>query len=49
MEGAHSGSVGIVMNKETKNPNAAWLFMEYIAGKEGQEIQAQGGFARTLL
>ena len=45
VEGAHSGSVGIVMNKETKNPNAAWLFMEYIAGKEGQEIQAQGGFA----
>ena len=45
VEGAHSGSVGIVMNKETRNPNAAWLFMEYIASKEGQEIQAQGGFA----
>ncbi len=45
VEGAHSGSVGIVMNANTKNPNAAWLFMEYIASKEGQEIQASGGFA----
>ena len=44
-EGAHSGSVGIVMNAYTKYPNAAWLFMEYIASKEGQEIQAQEGFA----
>lgn len=45
VEGAHSGSVGIVMNANTKNPNAAWLFMEYIASKEGQENQASGGFA----
>lgn len=44
-EAAHSGSVGIVMNANTKYPNAAWLFMEYIASKEGQEIQAQEGFA----
>lgn len=42
---AHSGSVGIVMNAHTKYPNAAWLFMEYIASKEGQAIQAREGFA----
>ncbi len=45
VEGAHSGSVALVMNANTKNPNAAWLFMEYVASKEGQEIQAEGGFA----
>lgn len=45
VEAAHSGSVGIVMNAYTKYPNAAWLFMEYIASKEGQSIQAQEGFA----
>lgn len=45
VEGAHSGSVGIVMNANTRYPNAAWLFMEYIASKEGQLIQAQEGFA----
>lgn len=44
-EGAHSGSVAIVMNANTRYPNASWLFMEYIASKEGQEIQAEQGFA----
>ena len=44
-EAAHSGSVAIVMNANTRYPNASWLFMEYIASKEGQTIQAQQGFA----
>ena len=43
--GAHSGSVAVVMNRNTRNPNATWLFMEYIASKEGQLIQAEEGFA----
>lgn len=44
-QAAHSGSVAIVMNANTRYPNASWLFMEYIASKEGQTIQAQQGFA----
>ena len=45
VEAAHSGSVALVMNANTRYPNASWLFMEYVASKEGQAIQAEQGFA----
>ena len=43
IEGAHSGSEGIAMNANSNNKNAAWVFMEYVASKEGQEVFATTG------
>lgn len=43
IEGAHSQSEGVAMNANSNNKNAAWVFMEYVAGKEGQEVFASTG------
>ncbi len=48
IEAGHSGSVGLCINKSSKNPNAAWKFIEFIASEEGQSAQAEKGFAIPL-
>jgi len=44
VEAGHSGSMGIGINRRTRNPNAAFLFAEFISGRVGQEAQATTGF-----
>lgn len=39
-----SGSVAYAVNKACANREAAWKLVEYIAGKEGQEILSATGF-----
>lgn len=39
-----SGSVGLAMAKSTPNQEAAWKFIEYIAGPKGQTAQSLQGF-----
>ena len=41
--GAVLGGAAVMMNAQTKNPDAAWDFMQYIAGAEGQTILAVEG------
>jgi multiple sugar transport system substrate-binding protein len=39
-----------MINKNTKNPDAAWEFLKFLAGPEGQKIAAiDGGLSPTLL
>jgi multiple sugar transport system substrate-binding protein len=39
-----------MINKNTKNPDAAWEFLKYLAGAEGQKIAAvDGGLAPTYV
>ncbi len=40
----YSGSVGYGIYEKTKNADAAWKLVEYIASKEGQEILSATGF-----
>ena len=48
VEAGHSGSVGLCINKNSQVPTAAWKFIEYIGGTEGQTLQAEAGFAIPL-
>ncbi|MBO4962978.1 MAG: extracellular solute-binding protein [Clostridia bacterium] len=45
LESGHSGSVALSINKVTPNPDAAWLFVEFLAGEVGQRQQSLAGFA----
>lgn len=45
IQAGHSGSMGIAIPKYAKFKNAAWLFVKYIAGVEGQIAQSKEGFA----
>jgi multiple sugar transport system substrate-binding protein len=40
-----SGSVGFSIYKNSKNPDAAYKLVEYLAGPEGQKLQSELGFA----
>jgi len=41
----HSGSTSLAIAKNSKNKDAAWVFLEYIGGRVGQAKQAEAGFA----
>lgn len=41
----HSGSVGLAIAEGSKNKEAAFEFLKFVAGEEGQKLQAQAGFA----
>ena len=41
--GAVLGGVVLMMNKQTKNPDAVWEFMRYVSGEEGQTLLAVEG------
>lgn len=45
VEAGHSGSVALSINRATLNPDAAWKFVEFLAGSEGQRQQSLAGFA----
>lgn len=40
-----SGSVGFSVYSKSKNPEAAFKLIEYLAGEEGQKLQSELGFA----
>lgn len=44
IEAGHSESVGFAIPSKSKNPEAAFKFIEYMAGPEGQAKQAESGF-----
>jgi len=48
VEAGHSGSVSLCISKNCKVANAAWKFIEYVAGEKGQAAQAEAGFAIPL-
>lgn len=48
VEAGHSGSVALCIPSNCKVPNAAWLFIEYVGGVDGQTKQAEAGFAIPL-
>jgi len=39
------GGAGYVMSADTKNPEAAWTFLKFLAGTEGQSVFASTGVA----
>lgn len=41
----HSGSVGLAIAEGSTKKNAAWMFLKYVAGEEGQTSQSLAGFA----
>jgi ABC-type glycerol-3-phosphate transport system substrate-binding protein len=41
----HSASMGLAIAEGSQKKNAAWVFLKYIAGEEGQATQAKAGFA----
>jgi multiple sugar transport system substrate-binding protein len=41
----HSGSTSVAIASGSSVKNAAWKFIEYIAGPVGQSLQAEAGFA----
>lgn len=43
--GGHSGSMGLSIAEGSKNKEAAFEFLKYVAGEEGQKAQAEAGFA----
>ena len=43
--GGHSGSMGLAIAEGSKNKEAAFEFLKYVAGEEGQKAQAEAGFA----
>lgn len=45
VQAGHSGSVAICINAKSKKKNAAWKFLEFIGGSEGQLAQSESGFA----
>lgn len=48
VEAGHSGSVALVLNAKSTVKNAAWKFIEFVAGERGQLLQAEAGFAIPL-
>lgn len=44
LEAGHSGSMALSISIKSKVPNAAFKFIEYISGPEGQKAQAETGF-----
>lgn len=40
----HSGSVGLAIADGSKAKAAAWMFLRYVAGEEGQTMQSEKGF-----
>ena len=40
----HSGSVGLAIAEGSKAKAAAWMFLRYVAGEEGQTMQSEKGF-----
>ena len=44
-QGGHSGSMGLAISYKSKKKEAAWEFIKYVAGTEGQTKQAEAGFA----
>ena len=43
--GGHSGSMGLAIAEGSRNKEAAFEFLKYVAGEEGQKAQAEAGFA----
>ena len=43
--GGHSGSVGLAIAAGSRNKAAAFEFLKFVAGEEGQKAQAEAGFA----
>ena len=43
--GGHSGSMGLSIAEGSKNKQAAFEFLKFVAGEEGQKAQAEAGFA----
>jgi multiple sugar transport system substrate-binding protein len=41
----HSSSMGLAISEGSQKKNAAWVFLKYMAGEEGQTTQAKAGFA----
>lgn len=48
VEAGHSGSVALCVSSKSKVPTAAWKFIEFIGGVDGQTLQAEAGFAIPL-
>lgn len=43
-----SGTVGLAINQKCKNPEAAFKFIEFLAGEEGQKAQTELGFSLPI-
>jgi len=43
-----SGTVGLSINKKCKNPDAAFKFIEFVSGEEGQKAQTELGFTLPI-
>ena len=43
--GGHSGSMGLAIAEGSRNKEAAFEFLKFVAGEEGQSAQAEAGFA----
>ena len=43
--GGHSGSMGLAIAEGSRNKQAAFEFLKFVAGEEGQKAQAEAGFA----
>lgn len=43
--GGHSGSMGLAIAEGSDNKQAAFEFLKFVAGEEGQTAQAEAGFA----
>ena len=43
--GGHSGSMGLSIAEGSDNKQAAFEFLKFVAGEEGQRAQAEAGFA----
>ncbi len=44
VQAGHSGSVGLAIAEGSKVKAAAWMFLRYVAGEEGQTMQSEKGF-----
>ena len=45
VSGGHSGSMGLAIAEGSENKQAAFEFLKFVAGEEGQKAQAEAGFA----
>ena len=43
--GGHSGSMGLAIAEGSENKQAAFEFLKFVVGEEGQKAQAEAGFA----
>ena len=44
IQAGHSGSVGLAIAEGSDAKAASWMFLRYVAGEEGQSMQAEAGF-----